>query len=88
MRCINRSGEAVHERHHVDALLLPLGRAVQDTKENPGDRMNNAARENMPIVVEELKKLQPVLGNLHEKGTLKIVGAEYHLQSGRVEFLK
>ncbi len=80
--------KAVHEGNHVDALLRPLGPAVQNTKGMPGDRVDNAVRDNVRIVVEELKKSQPVLANLREKGTVKIVGAEYHLQSGRVEFLK
>lgn len=80
--------KAVHEGNHIDALLRPLGPAVQDTKGMPGDRVDNAVRENVRIVADELKKSQPVLANLHRKGTLKIVGAEYHLQSGRVEFLK
>jgi carbonic anhydrase len=80
--------QGVHERNHIDAFLSPLTQAVQDTKGMPGDPVDNAVRDNIRIVVDELKKSQPVLANLQKNGKLEIVGAEYHLQSGRVEFLK
>jgi carbonic anhydrase len=80
--------KGVHERTHVDALLVPLSQAVQDTKGMAGDPVDNAVRDNVLVVVTELKKSEPVLANLHKTGKVKIVGAEYHLQSGRVEFLK
>jgi carbonic anhydrase len=76
--------KAVHEGNHIDALLRALNAAVHNPKGMPGDRVDNAVR----IVVDELEKSQPVLANLHKKGTLKIVGAEYHLQCGRVKFFK
>jgi carbonic anhydrase len=80
--------KAVHEGNHIDALLRALNAAVHNPKGMPGDRVDNAVRENVRIVVDELEKSQPVLANLHKKGTLKIVGAEYHLQCGRVKFFK
>jgi carbonic anhydrase len=77
-----------HEGTHVDAVLIPLNLAVQQTKGRPGDQVNNAVRDNILIVVDELKKSQPVLAHFLASGKLQIVGAEYHLESGKVEFLK
>jgi carbonic anhydrase len=37
--------------------------------------------------VKQLKSLEPVLAKRVREGSIKIVGALYHLDSGKVEFI-
>ncbi|MGH9357217.1 MAG: carbonic anhydrase [Terriglobia bacterium] len=80
-----KSGEAPGRIADIIAAIRP---AVQRVKGMPGDPVDNAVRANVRMVVEQLKSAQPVLSHLVEEGRLKIVGAYYDLDTGKVEILR
>ena len=44
------------------------------------------ARTNVQITMDNVRKNSAVLANLESKGTIKIAGAMYNLETGAVEF--
>ena len=68
-------------------LMAALRPAVDQSAHEPGDRLDNAVRDNVVHVVEQLRAATPVLSDLVEKGKLRIVGAVYSLETGKVEWL-
>lgn len=68
-------------------LMTAIKPAVDQSANEPGDRVANAVRDNVAIVVQQLLGAKPVLAELAESGKLKIVGAVYSLDTGKVEWL-
>jgi carbonic anhydrase len=66
------------------ALLRP---AVDQSAHEPGDRLDNTVRDNVVHVVEQLRTAKPVLSDLVAAGKLRIVGAVYSLETGKVNWL-
>lgn len=58
--------------------------AVAMVKDKQGNMLDNAIKTNVEQGVERLKRLEPILAGSVKKGTLKVVGAVYDLQSGKV----
>ena len=56
---------------------------MDQSAHEPGDRIDNAVRDNVVHVVEQLRTAKPVLSELVEEGKLRIVGAVYSLDTGR-----
>jgi carbonic anhydrase len=69
---------------HIESLTKPIEPAVARAREQKGDLIANAVRENVSLVVDQLRKSQPILAERVEKGTMKVVGAVYHMDSGAV----
>jgi carbonic anhydrase len=65
-------------------VIRPAAAAVRG---RPGDKVENATRENVALGVERLKHLDPILAPLVKSGELKVVGAVYDLRTGAVNFL-
>ncbi len=74
-------------RPHIASLVSAIAPAVEAVRHQPGDPVENAIRQNVRSVVALLKSSAPVLDRAASFGWLDIVGAEYHLASGRVNFL-
>jgi carbonic anhydrase len=68
-------------------LMAALRPAVDQSAHEPGDRLDNAVRDNVVHVVEQLRAAKPVLSELVETGKLRIVGAVYSLDTGKVDWL-
>ena len=68
-------------------LMAALRPAVDQSAHEPGDRLDNAVRDNVVHVVEQLRAAKPVLAELVETGKLRIVGAVYSLETGKVNWL-
>lgn len=47
----------------------------------------NAVRANVVHGVKQLRNSEPVLKKMYDEGSIRIVGAIYHIDSGEVEFL-
>jgi carbonic anhydrase len=69
---------------HIGSIFNAMAPAVQKAKDQPGNLLENAIRENVAMVVEQLKSSAPLLQSLVKNGGLKIVGAHYHLDDGKV----
>jgi carbonic anhydrase len=68
-------------------LMAAIRPAVDQSAHEPGDRLDNAVRDNVVHVVEQLRAAKPVLSDLVATGKLRIVGAVYSLETGKVEWL-
>ena len=73
---------------HVNSIVKAIQPAVAKAKKEKGDVVDNAVKENVKLVVSELDNSQPVLAKLVKAGTVKVVGARYDLDTGKVEIVK
>ena len=48
--------------------------------------VNEVARKNVQLTIDKIKSDSEVLNELSENGEIKIVGAMYHVENGKVEF--
>jgi carbonic anhydrase len=72
---------------HIGSLVAAINPALAKAKGQAGDRLDNAVKANVKLVVEQLKSSQPILAELFKENKLKIVGAHYDLDTGKVELL-
>ena len=72
---------------HIVTLINAIKPAAEIAKEMEGDLVDNAVRVNVAKQVDQLKGLEPVLSKKVKNGEIKIVGAVYHLETGKVELL-
>ena len=73
---------------HIKSLVDAIMPAVEKAKGEPGNLLENAINENVAMVVEKLKTSEPILEHLVHDGDLKIIGAVYNLDDGKVAFSK
>ncbi|MDF0605005.1 carbonic anhydrase family protein [Neisseriaceae bacterium TC5R-5] len=78
---------------NLTGLLARIKPAIGQTKYQ-GERTSTndefvdaVARSNVLNTIEHIRRRSEILANLEKKGSIKIVGAMYHLQGGVVEFL-
>ena len=69
------------------SLVDAIKPAVVMSKGQPGDPLDNAIRANIRHTVDDLRTSQPILADLVKAGTLKVVGAIYSLDTGKVEII-
>src|SRR5262245_31959493 len=72
---------------HIGSLIGLLRPAVEKARGLPGDHIENAVRANVEMVVKQLRTSGPVLEKLVSNGELKVVGAVYSLDTGKVIWL-
>jgi carbonic anhydrase len=77
-------GEAPGHIYHIVEAIKPAVDAVQG---QPGDLLDNAVRANVRRTVGDLKSSYPVLAILVREGKLKIMGAYYNLDTGKVDII-
>ena len=73
---------------HVSDIIKAIKPAVAKTKEQPGDAVDNAVRAQVLEVVGQLQKAGPVLAERVKADKLKVAGARYDLDTGRVEVIE
>lgn len=71
---------------HLPDLIKAIQPAVDKAKGMPGDAIENAVRNNVEMVVKKLRS-EPVLAPFVKQGKLRVVGAVYSLDSGKVTWL-
>lgn len=81
----------VHNNEHfpgnLGKMIQPILPAVLQAAHNGQPSMEAAVRQNVRRVVRELREeASPILLHPQTNGTLKVVGAYYHLSSGSVDF--
>lgn len=71
----------------IGRMVEPIVPAVLAVREQPGDLVDNAVRQNVRRVVHELRtSVEPMLLEPQRQGKLKVVGAYYDLDTGVVDF--
>lgn len=81
---------------HLTGLLAKIRPAVRAVKDVPaGQRtsanaafVNKVAAENVRETVANIRRRSPILAGLEKSGQIKIVGAMYDLQTGKVSLVK
>lgn len=72
---------------HLSTLVEAIRPAVLKAATLPGDRIDNAVRINVENVVRQLTESKPVLAKMTAEGHIRIVGAVYSLDTGKVDWL-
>jgi carbonic anhydrase len=72
---------------HLPTLIDAIRPAVEKARTMPGNLSDNAVRMNVEMVVEQLRRSQPVLAEAVAAGHVRIIGAVYSLETGRVAWL-
>jgi carbonic anhydrase len=88
-RCgaVTAAAEPGEAHGHLPTLIAAIKPAIDKAKGMPGDPIENAVRINVENVVRQLGESQPVLNKLVAEGRVRIVGAVYSLDTGKVEWL-
>ncbi|MBD2609866.1 MAG: carbonic anhydrase [Nostoc sp. ZfuVER08] len=70
----------------IGSLIEVIRLGVERSKNQPGDKLENACKANILVQVETLKS-SSVLSELIDAGKLKIVGGYYDLDTGKVTMI-
>src|SRR4051794_7183695 len=71
---------------HLKALVDAIKTSVDETANTPGDRIHNCVIVNAQRVARQIRESEPLLKDYAGKG-LKVVSADYVLDTGRVSLL-
>jgi carbonic anhydrase len=69
---------------HIKSIIEKLGACAARAQHEKGDLLDNAIMINITTVVKELCNSEPILKEKVRSGALKIAGAYYDLDSGKV----
>ena len=72
---------------HITDLVKQIQPSVNRARSMAGDLVDNAVHTNIEDVVKNLRRSQPILNQMVESGRLRIVGAYYDLDTGKVDWL-
>ncbi len=72
---------------HIGSLVKAIKPAVDKARNQLGYLLDNAIRENVTMVMEQLKYFAPLLKSLVKKDTLKVTRARYDLDDGKVTII-
>lgn len=72
----------------IGPMIDPIVPAALAVREAPGDFLANAIRESAIRTAGRLTSASTILSDLVKGGKLKIVAAEYDLESGKVAFFE
>jgi carbonic anhydrase len=72
---------------HLPALLSAIRPSVLATASAPGDRVHNCVVENVRRVAIKIRESGPVLTEAIERGGVKVIAADYELDTGKVRLL-
>jgi len=73
---------------HIKSVVAAIQPSVDETKSQPGDKVHNCVVANARRVAKQIRASEPVLKEMVEKGQIKVIAANYDLDSGKVEFFK
>ena len=73
---------------HLPAIVEAIKPAVDKTQGQPGDAVDNAVRAHVREVAALLNEAGPILAERVKAGKLKVAGARYDLDTGRVEVIE
>jgi carbonic anhydrase len=78
---------------NITALLAKIRPVVMQLDSFPGEKNSKnpdfveaVCRQNILNTIKTIRTKSPILKEMEDKGEIKIVGAEYHMETGRVDF--
>jgi carbonic anhydrase len=72
----------------IPDVLKAILPAVEETKAQAGDPIDNAVRANARDIAKRLQSAGPIIAPRAQSGEVKIVAAYYSLDTGQIELLK
>jgi carbonic anhydrase len=72
---------------HIQAVMAAIQPSVEASGKEPGDRIKNCVIANARRVARQVRESEPVLKESVEKHGVKVVAADYALDSGKVNLL-
>jgi carbonic anhydrase len=72
---------------HIKALVAAIQPSVEASRKEPGDRIHNCVIANARRVARQVRESEPILKDEVEKHGVKVVAADYVLDSGKVNLL-
>jgi carbonic anhydrase len=85
---ITAAVEAANEPGHLKTLIAAIRPSVEETRDLPGDKIHNCVLANARRVARQIRESEPVLKDLIQKERVKVVAADYALDSGVVTLLE
>ena len=70
---------------HIKNIVNQIKPAVLKAKARGGEVMDNSIKNNVNLIVDKLEHSKPIISEFAETGKVKIIGAYYDLESGKVE---
>ena len=88
-RCgaVSAAVSGAREPGHIATILKAIQPAVQQTKGQPGDAVDNTVCAHALDVAGQLQSAGPILKQAVQDGKIRIVAARYDLDSGKVSLL-
>ncbi|MEO8367636.1 MAG: carbonic anhydrase [Candidatus Solibacter sp.] len=78
---------AGHVPGHIGSLVDAIQPAVEASAKEPGDKVHNCVIANVRRVADQVRHSEPLLKDACERHEVKVVAADYALDSGRVTLL-
>ena len=76
------------ELGNITALLSKVKPAIANIKQRDGEvEVEEVTKANVHQSIKEIKEKSSILADLETEGKIKIVGAVYHVEDGRVSYL-
>ena len=76
------------ELGNITALLSKVKPAIKEVQERTGQlEVEEVTKSNVNQSIQEIREKSVLLADLEKEGKIKIVGAVYHVEDGRVTFL-
>jgi carbonic anhydrase len=72
---------------HIASIVAAIRPAVQETRNQAGDKIDNAIRGNARRAAKELSATSPIIADAIRAGEVKVFAGRYDLTSGRIELL-
>jgi carbonic anhydrase len=73
---------------HIKALVAAIQPLVEASREEPGDKIHNCVIANARRVARQIRESEPIMKDEVEKQGVKVVAADYVLDSGKVILLR
>ena len=81
-------GQSRHVLSVVNRIRPAIAQLVQEHRDDPSANLTDVAvQANVRSCISELLAGSEIIAGLVEQGKVKVIGAEYHLEHGRVEVL-
>jgi carbonic anhydrase len=72
---------------HIQSLVVAIQPSVESSGKEPGDSIHNCVVANARRVAQQVRESEPVLKEAVEKHGVKVVAADYVLDTGKVNLL-
>ena len=85
---VSAAAAEVAETGDIPNVLRAISPAIEETKGQSGDLIENAVRANARDIAKRLQSAGPIIAPRVQSGKVKVVAAYYSLDTGQVELLE